>query len=213
MKKLLVLILVLSSLLLGGCCNQLINISTARERVIEYYEGGQYDKELDEILESAKKNFSKVKIESNSAVIFDVDDTALLNYEISKKLGFGYVHDTIQEWVLSAKLPAIPQMLELYNHLKNRQVKLIFLTGRKDFEYDATFKNLVEQGYTDFDTLIVRSKDEYKLPAVEFKSSVREKLTISGYKIIGSVGDQRSDLEGTFAGIVVKVPNYLYEVK
>jgi len=200
-------------LILSSCAPEIINLRTAKDIVKDYYESGNYDEEMSEIIEKAKEKFSKVEIKNNSAVIFDVDDTALSNYEISKRLDYGYDFKIIQEWVLSAKLPAIKQTKELYDFLKLRNIKLIFLTGRNFEEYDATYKNLISQGYTGFDSLIVRNKEQKKTKAQTFKSNVREALTKSGYKIIGTIGDQWTDLNGQYSGIQIKLPNYLYEVK
>lgn len=200
--------------LISSCCrNELTNLTTAKELVQQYYEGGQFDKELNEIIADAKKRFDKVEIKPNSVVIFDVDDTALLNYEASKKMGFGYVKSIVDEWVSSAKVPAIPQVKNLYDYLVQRGFKIIFLSGRFNNEYDYTFQNLVNQGFTVFDTLIVRNPDEQKLPTAEFKSNIRKVLTEKGFNIIGNVGDQWTDLNGGNSGIQIKIPNYLYEVK
>ena len=207
-------LLITLSLLFSSCCHEeLLNLTTAKDRVKQYYEGGQYDKELDEIIADAKKKFSKVEVKSNSAVIFDIDDTALLNYDASKMMGFGYVKSMVDEWVSSAQVPAIPQVKDLYDYLLQRDAKIIFLTGRFHDEYDYSFQNLVNEGFTTFDTLIVRRTEEQKLPAVEFKSNVRTALTQRGYEIIGNIGDQWTDLDGPYSGIKVKIPNYIYETK
>jgi len=208
------LLIISSFLFLSSCCRQeLLNLTTAKDLVKNYYEGGQFDKELDEIIADAKKKFSKVEVKPNSAVIFDIDDTVLLNYEASKKMGYGYVKSMVDEWVSSAQVPAIPQVKALYEYLLQRDVKIIFLTGRFSDEYDYTFQNLVNEGFTTFDTLIVRRPEEQKLPAVEFKSNVRTTLTQKGYDIIGNVGDQWTDLDGPYSGIKIKIPNYIYETK
>ncbi|MEP0860264.1 MAG: hypothetical protein HRF52_02365 [Ignavibacterium sp.] len=206
------LILILSLTLLSCSSNELVNLRVAKDRVKDYYESGRYDKELEEIYLDAKSKIDKIEVKPNSAAIFDVDDTALSNYEISKRLDYGYDYQIIQDWVMSAKLPAIKQTLEFYNYLKSEGVKLIFLTGRQIEEYDATYKNLIEQGYNGFDTLIVRSKQERKLGAAEFKSQKRKELTEKGYVIIINVGDQWTDLDGPYSGIKVKIPNYLYKI-
>ncbi len=202
------------TLLLSSCCREeLLNLTIAKDRVKQYYEDGQYDKELDETIADAKKQFDKVKLKTNSAVIFDVDDTVLLNYEGSKKMGYGYVKNMVDEWVSTAQVPAILQVKDLYDYLLQRDVKIIFLTGRFHDEYEYTFQNLVNEGFTTFDTLIVRRAEEQKLPAAEFKSNVRTALTQQGYDIIGNVGDQWTDLKGPYSGIKVKIPNYIYETK
>lgn len=210
--SLVITILVLTTLF--SCTSErIINLREAKNRVQDYYESGKYDKELDEIFIAAKSQVEKIKIKNNSAAVFDIDDTALSNYQISKRLDYGYDFQIIQDWVMSAKLPAIKQTLEFYNYLKSKEVKIIFLTGRQSEEYDATYRNLVEQGYTNFDTLIVRSERYRKISAAEFKSQIRKELTAKGYEIIICVGDQWSDLYGDYTGIKIKLPNYLYEIK
>ncbi len=202
---------------LSSCAPEITNLRTAKDIVKDYYESGRYDEEMNEIINNANEKFSKIKIKQfgpgGSAVIFDVDDTALSNYEISKRLDFGYDYKIVRDWVLSAKLPSIKQVKELYDFLKSKNVKLIFLTGRNFEEYDATYKNLISQGYTGFDTLIVRSEEQKKIKSQIFKSGVREELTKSGYDIIGTIGDQWTDLNGPYSGIQIKLPNYLYEIK
>jgi acid phosphatase len=192
---------------------ELLNLTTAKENVQQYYECGLFDKELDEIITDAKKKFSIVEVKSNSAVIFDVDDTALLNYEASKKMGFGYIKRMVDEWVSSREVPAIPQVKNLYEYLLQKNIKIIFLTGRFYHEYEYTFQNLINEGFLKFDTLIVRRQDEQKFSALEFKSKVRIALMERGYDIIGNVGDQWTDLDGPYSGIKVKIPNYLYLTK
>ena len=49
------------------------------------------------------------------------------------------------------------------------------------------------------------------MKSFEFKSAKRVELIELGYEIIGTVGDQWSDLEGPHHGIQVKIPNYLYQ--
>ncbi len=141
-----------------------------------------------------------------------MDETALDNYEISKKMGYGYVYEMVYEWTQDAKVPAFPQVKEFYDYLLIKGSKIIFLTARGYDEYDATYKNLINQGYTEFDSLITKSKNEYGMKSVDFKSAKRVELVQEGYEIIGTVGDQWSDLEGPHHEIQVKIPNYLYLV-
>lgn len=206
-------IFILAIFLWDCSSNQLVNLRIAKDTVKDYYESGKYDEELDKIFNEAKPQIERVKIKNNSTAVFDVDETALSNYEISKRLDFGYDYKIVQDWVMSAKLPAIKQTLDFYNYLKSKGIKLIFLTGRQTEEYDATYQNLVEQGYRNFDTIIVRSEYERKIGAAEFKSQKRKELTDKGYEIIICVGDQWTDLEGNYTGIKIKLPNYLYEIE
>jgi acid phosphatase len=203
----------LTLFLLSCATEKPINLSIAREEVQQYYESGKFDEELNAVIAEAKEKFSKVDFKNNSVVIFDVDEAALDNYGLAELMGFGYVYEMNKQWNRELKAPAIPQVKELYNYLLTRGAKIIFLTGRNIPEYEVTYKNLIKEGYSTFDTLITQKEHEYELSAQEFKSSKRKELTEMGYEIIGTVGDQWSDLSGAYHGIQVKIPNYLYLIE
>lgn len=215
MNRVIIFIFIVTSLIgFYSCCSTgLQNLSAAKEQVQKYYEGGQFDEELDKIIADAKMKFSKVEVKQNSAVIFDVDETALNNYSLAKQMDFGYVYDLNKKWNEELKAPAIKETQELYFYLLNKGFKIIFLTARNSNEYEVTYKNLIQEGYTGLDTLITQSKEDQKLKSQEFKSKVRTELTATGYEIVGTVGDQWTDLSGPYSGIQIKLPNYLYEIK
>jgi predicted secreted acid phosphatase len=118
-----------------------------------------------------------------------------------------------KKWNAELKAPAINQVKELYDFLLLKGAKIIFLTGRNFYEYEVTYQNLVKEGYVEFDTLITQIGDETKMKARDFKSGKRVRLTEQGYDIVGTVGDQWSDLEGEYHGIQIKIPNYLYLIE
>jgi predicted secreted acid phosphatase len=215
MKKFLNVTLILSLSLFFACekDEKPVNLSIAREAVQQYYESGKFDEELSKVIENAKKEFEKVFFKKNSVVIFDVDETALDNYELAKEMGFGYVYELNKKWNVEMKAPALEPVKELYDFLLSKGAKVIFLTGRNFPEYEVTYENLHMVGYTTFDTLITQIGDEKKMKNKEFKSSKRVWLTEQGYEIVGTVGDQWGDLEGEYHGIQVKIPNYLYLTK
>lgn len=190
-----------------------VNLSIAKEAVKEYYRSGKFDEELNSVIKEAKKEFSKVELKNNSVVIFDIDDTAINNYGLAEQMGFGYVYELNKKWNAEMKAPAIPQVKDLYDFLLSKGAKIIFLTGRNFPEYHVTYDNLKRDGYTTFDTLITQMNNERNLSATKFKSKKRVELTEKGYDIIGTVGDQWSDLEGEYHGIQVKIPNYLYLIE
>lgn len=211
MKKFITLLLIFA--LISCSSNQIINLRTAKDIVKDYYETGGYDKELDDVITDAKEKFDEVEFKENSVVIFDIDETALNNYGLAKLMDFGYVYDLNKKWNEEIEAPAIPQVKALYEYLLNRGANIIFLTGRNYTEYDVTYKNLIQTGYTKFDTLITQREDELNLKSLEFKSKKRTELTEQGYQIVGTVGDQWTDLNGPYSGIQIKIPNYLYEIK
>ena len=207
------LTLIFSLTFFGCSSNQLVNLRTSKDIVKDYYETGKYTDEMNEVIKDAKEKFDKVEVKNNSVVIFDVDETALNNYGLAKQMDFGYVYDLNKKWNEELKAPAIKETQDLYFYLLNKGFKIIFLTGRNSSEYDVTYKNLIQEGYSGFDTLITQSKENQKLKAQEFKSKVRTELTTQGYEIVGTVGDQWTDLNGPYSGIQIKLPNYLYEIK
>lgn len=200
--------------ILTSCSSiEIVNLRTVKDIVKDYYESGKFDEEMYEVIEDAKEKFSEVEIKKNSAVIFDVDETALNNYGLAKQMDFGYVYELNKKWNEDLKAPAIKQTQDLYFYLLNKGVKIIFLTGRNSSEYNLTYKNLIQAGYTKFDTLITQREDEQNIKPQEFKSIKRTELTQDGYEILGTVGDQWTDLTGAYTGITIKLPNYLYEIK
>jgi predicted secreted acid phosphatase len=205
------LIIIIS--IISGCNDKPENLTVARQLVKEYYESGKFAEELKSVIENAKKEFERIDIKEKSVVLFDVDETALDNYELAKSMSFGYVYKMNKEWNAEMKSPAFDQVKELYDFLIDKGARIIFLTGRNIPEYEVTYGNLIKEGYTNFDTLITQRKHEQEMNAQEFKSSKRKELVERGYDIIGTVGDQRSDIEGPYSGIQVKIPNYLYLIE
>jgi predicted secreted acid phosphatase len=179
----------------------------------KYYEGGQYIQDLKKIISEAIDDFKNIEVTKNSGVIFDIDDTAISNYDFIKSMDFGSVPSLWRSYMAEGKAPVISEVKALYDFLVSRRIKIIFLTGRVYSYYDGTYKNLINAGYTNFDTLIVRSREQAGLSASNFKSIERLVLTDLGFNIIGCIGDQESDLEGSNTGIKVKLPNYLYFVE
>ena len=198
---------------LQSCATTPINLTIAKDEVIKYHESGRYDKETAKVVDKAIDEFNNIESGNKNAVIFDIDETALSSYEYRKKYDFGYVPEIWDNWVNEAKAPAIKEVKHLYDLLVSKDFKIIFLTGRKDYMYKATYQNLLNAGYTEFDSLIVRNSNEYKMTALEYKSQKRTELVKRGYNIVGDVGDQLSDLEGPDHGLQVKIPNYQYLIK
>jgi acid phosphatase len=198
-------------LLFSGCEPDVpINLTIVKTGIEKYYESGAYQEDLNEIVDRAIKYFALVPSGNNATVIFDVDDTVLSNYADEKSISFGYIPKLNHEWVLEADAPVIQETKRLYDYLIGRQFKIVFLTGRKNNQYDATIKNLKLQGFAKFEKLIVRQDHELKMTAQEYKSSRRKQLTEEGYRIVGNVGDQESDLKGGYSGYQVKLPNCRY---
>jgi len=195
----------------GEFCRRPQNLAVARDNVAHYYESQCYHKEVAQLMNKAMAHFSKqVDPEKKLTFIFDIDETILSEYWFLKHIQFGYVPELDHEWIMKGEIPAIPEVKKFYDFLIQHGYHVIFLTGRRKDEYDATLKNLHREGITGFDKLIVRSPEHYKLSAREYKEQVRHRLELDGYKIVGCVGDQQSDCAGPAVGYAIKLPNYVY---
>ncbi|MBA4407134.1 hypothetical protein C0389_07665 [bacterium] len=190
--------------------SELTNLDTAKRLVQNYYESGELDRESEKIIDDAIRTIDEMKLTNKSAVVFDIDETALSNYKITKEIGFGFIPKLWDEWQLKGIAEALPQTKHFYDYLISKKIHVIFLTGRAAFTLESTRRNLIEKGFVKFDTLIVRDVDESKIPAGEFKSHKRDKLVKNGYEIIACIGDQDSDFTGGNTGYKIKLPNYIY---
>ncbi len=189
---------------------KVLNLGAAKNAVQAYYESGGFDRECAKIIDDAIKQIEEIKLADKSAVVFDIDETALSNYEYTKEIGFGYIHKIWNEWQQKGIAPAIKDTKRFYDYLLSKNIHVIFISGRSADVGEATKKNLIEQGYTKFDALILQSESENTIPASKWKAVKRKELISKGYNIIACIGDQESDLSGGNTGIKIKLPGYLY---
>lgn len=207
--KLYIFIILFSSLLIG-CSSGIENLTVAKKKVQDYYESGMYNTEVEKVIQNAEQKIEKLKLPSNPTVVFDVDETVLSSYEYAKELGFGYAWKSWNKWVLQSKAVAIKPVKKFYDYLVSKHIKIVFITGRTNEQYNATRLNLIKAGYKKFDTLVCRNINELKISTFKFKQNHRKLLTEKGFNIIASVGDQEADIEGKYTGIKIKIPNYIY---
>ena len=60
------------------------------------------------------------------------------------------------EWVNLAKAPALPASLSLYKELQELGFKIVLLTGRGEYQRNATEKNLLFAGFSNWERLFLR---------------------------------------------------------
>ena len=120
-------------------------------------------------------------------------------------------------------------MPELVQYAKGKGVEVFFLTGLSEAQRDGAVTNLAKAGYdTQLDRQHVFTKDKTNPPAylsdcatpakwecttVQFKEGTRKHIESKGYDIVGSFGDQVSDLAGGYADKTYKLPNPTYFVE
>ena len=105
----------------------------------------------------------------------------------------------------------LPGTLRLFNKARAAGVEVSLLRGGREEQTAATAKNLRRRGIKGWKGLALREGPEKTMATVEYKSEERKKIVDAGYRIVMSVGDQWSDLNGEpKAEISVKLPNPFY---
>jgi acid phosphatase len=204
-------------LIASGCSSEksheLANLGEVKKSIQHYYESNNYERDCKEIIDSAIEYINGLSLPEKATVIFDIDETSLSNYSHIKEIDFGYYYTIWLEWLKKADAVSIPQTKRFYDFLISQRIKIVFISGRNYDSYNATLENLIGQGFTKFDTVIVRNEGEKNLSASIFKSSKRKELTGKGFNIIANIGDQKSDFSGGYSGLQIKLPNYLYIIE
>jgi acid phosphatase len=146
--------------------------------------------------------------------VLDIDETSLSNYEEMAGADFGYDAKAFNDWIESAKAPAIQGTLNIYREARRLGVFVFFITGRDESQRAATEKNLKSQGFQKWERLIMRTPEQKSETALKYKSGVRSGLNGEGFQIVLSVGDQWSDLGGKpEAELSVKYPDPFYFIQ
>lgn len=152
--------------------------------------------------------------EEKLALVLDIDETTLSNYDEMAGADFAYDSARFNAWVDSAQAPAITGTLRLYKEAQRLGVAVFFLTGRMESQRAGTEQNLRNAGFDNWQQLILRQTDEESSSALDYKSAARGRIIASGYKILLNVGDQWSDLRGKPpAEYSVKYPDPFYFLK
>jgi acid phosphatase len=200
----------------------ILNLDVIKDRLKQYHDckRGCYTKDLDLQADRAIAFLRKraahriTQSDQKLAMVFDIDETTLSNYEEMVKSGFAYDSKVFNAWVQAAAAPAIPATIRIYSEAQKRDVAIFFITGRPEDQRAATEQNLHSQGFDNWKQLVLRSPSQKSLTALEYKSAARAEIASQGYKIVLNVGDQWSDLRGKpQAEYSVKYPDPYYFLK
>ena len=214
-----VLFLILTTLFVSTSFAEPTNLSREINELKRYHDDGAYAQEFETTISQAKA-ILKVHLELNQArknqkklaMVFDIDETALSNYNDMAILNFGGTLKAIDDNIAQGHDSVLKPTLDLYNFAKKQGVTLFFVTGRHDNVRDATIKNLEAVGYHDWKAIYFKPND-YHLPSVvPYKTHARQEITQKGYEIVESLGDQWSDLAGGYADNTFKLPNPYYYI-
>ncbi|KAL8498337.1 hypothetical protein ACS0TY_021597 [Phlomoides rotata] len=186
--------------------------------VEEYITGERYVSDSQAVADSALAHAHSVRLSgaAKHAWVFDIDETLLSNVPYYAVQGFGsdiFDEPSFDVWVDLAKAPALSPSLRLYNKLKELGFTIFLLTGRCEYQRNATERNLLYAGYSGWERLILRGDSDQGTLASVYKSEKRKEIEDEGYIIHGNSGDQWSDLMGyAVAKRSFKLPNPLYYI-
>ena len=198
---------------------RIANLDTLKDDLKQYHDCtckcGCYARDLnlqaDRAIAFLRLRAAHRKPKERLALVLDIDETTLSNYEEMVKAGFAYDSKAFGAWVESAAAPAIPGTLRLYREAHRLGVSVFFLTGRAEAQRTATERNLRAQGFDDWQQLILREPAQATSTALAYKSAERAAIEAEGYQIVLNVGDQWSDLSGKpSAEYSVKYPDPYY---
>ncbi len=207
--------------LLGGCVTpsrvsvaEPANLYPHKLELRAYVDSGRYQADLARVAGRAlawvDERASRRLPSERLAVVFDLDETLLLNWPSISANDFGYIPALWEQWVDQAAAPAIESVREVYRAARKRGIAVFYITGRSERDRLGTERNLQTIDCAEHVELICKPSD-VKQTSSAFKTAARERLTRDGYTIIANLGDQESDLVGGFSERTFKLPNPFYQ--
>jgi putative acid phosphatase of HAD superfamily subfamily IIIB len=200
------------------------NLGDLKFAAVDYYNSGAYltDLQLATAPAIGWINDEAPRVD-RPAVVFDIDETALSNWEGLKANDFGRIFngscDRLPQgpcgliaWDQRAQSTVIQPTMDVFNTAKDRGASIFFITGRDETQRAATERNLHAVGYTGYTQLIMEPVGAHYVSAADFKAPQRGQIEQQGYTIIANLGDQPSDLDGGFSERTYLLPNPFYRI-
>lgn len=186
------------------------------ERLRNYYQSGRYFQDMENMLHQAKDYLQRQAKENRPnrlAIVLDIDETALSNYQDLERLYFTRNPQALTAAYMLAGAAPISPVLALYEEAINNNVAVFFISERPSTPeiVSVTTSNLRKAGFDKWEELILKPIDNDQ-SIQEFKTKTRRHIAAQGFDIILNVGDQNSDLHGGFAEVRVKIPNPFYDI-
>jgi predicted secreted acid phosphatase len=200
------------------------NVGDAKAAATAYHHSGAYGRDLALVASDASAwVLRRAPQVSHPALVLDIDDTALTNWEVIKADDFGRIIngrcDALPEgpcgwaaWDFLGRAPVIGPTLTLFRQARGLNVAVFFITGRPESQRTATEQNLRNAGYHGYSALYMVPEGTHYPSASNFKAPVRATIEAGGYTIIANMGDQPSDLAGGHAEKTFLLPNPFYRI-
>jgi len=152
------------------------NLGLHKIELEHYFNSGHYLTDVETRIREAMY-YLRFRITQNSrlhhpkklAIVLDIDETALSNYDDLKRLQFGGTPEEIEAANADGHDNAIRPTLALFNYAISNGVAVFFISSRKEFERRNTIINLHAAGYNHWDGLFLEPNNYNKSSAVSFK--------------------------------------------
>ena len=200
------------------------NIGDAKLAALAYHDSGHYQQGLKAVADEASRWLAiRAPQTRRPALVLDIDETALSNWEILKLDDFGRPFPGPCDlsagapcgwaaWDQLGRDPAIVPTLQVFKQARALRVSVFFITGRPESQRAATERNLLAVGYRGYSKLYMVPDGAHFKSAVDFKAPVRASIEKAGYTIVENMGDQPSDLAGGHAEKNFLLPDPFYRV-
>jgi predicted secreted acid phosphatase len=200
------------------------NVGDAKRLATEYHDSGAYARDLAAVAAEASEWIARRAPQvRRPAIVLDIDETALSNWEVIRADDFGRIIggpcDALPEgpcgwaaWDLLARSRPIGPTLDLFRRARALGVAVFFITGRPEAQREATERNLRAAGYEGFARVVMVPDGARFASAAAYKAPVRAALKREDHTIVANVGDQPSDLEGGHAERGFLLPNPFYRI-
>jgi predicted secreted acid phosphatase len=204
--------------------SQPANLGDAELAALAYHDSGAYDRDLAVVASEAASWLTKrAPAVKRPALVLDIDETALSNWEILKLDDFGRPFDGPCDpeshapcgwaaWDQLGRDSAIGPTLQLFRQALKLKVTTFFITGRPESQREATQRNLAAAGYRGYERLYMVPNGARFASAADFKAPIRSEIEQTGYTIVANMGDQPSDLQGGHAERKFLLPDPFYRV-
>lgn len=195
------------------------NLGAAKIALLHYHDCAesncyvpQLEHQIDIAIGFLDRSVAAAKPGEKLALVLDIDETSLSNWEVEQHDDFGYITNDSNWFIALRRGKAIPGTLHLFHEAQKKHVAVFFITGRPESQRADTAANLISEGFDSWEELYLRPKDHStSQTTVEYKSGDRAKIVAKGYRIVLNVGDQFSDLAGEpQAEHSMKLPNPFY---
>ncbi len=204
-------------LALAGCTASLPeqprNLDLLKAEIRDYVKSGRYEGAIAAVATKADawlvERTARRTPSERLAVVFDLDETLLSNWQEIDSLGLGYSASVWEAWVADGKAPPIEPVRAVYRTAQKLGLEIYFITGRRERQRAGTEKNLRAIDCVAASALIMKP-DDAKGSSAAFKTAARARLAAQGVVIIANLGDQESDLVGGYAERTFKLPDPFY---